>query len=263
MPSVLVFVLLAYALSWLAWLPILLTGGSVTTGVGWPTHLPGLLGPAIAAIWIAWRTGGASWADLRRRVTRLPHGQMAWLATLSPLLIIAAALIAEFAITGRLPPLSALGLYSGLPQLGVVPVLLIVLLVNGLGEEIGWRGFLLPQLQLRFGPTIGTLLVWPIWLGWHLPLFACVADFQAMDFATAAFGWSLGLLAGTLVLAHVAHLAGGSVIAVALWHTLFNLASGGGLSASAAATATICVMLWAVLVGAVALSDRGQVLRVV
>lgn len=262
MRLILQFVALAYALSWLAWLPIILSHGQIVSGVGWPTHLPGLLGPALAAGLLARRAGGAVWADLCERVTRLPHGRLAWLATLSPLLIIAAAMIAECAITGSLPALDALGLYSGLPALGVLPVLLIVLLVNGLGEEIGWRGFLLPHLQRRFGPLVGTLLLWPIWLGWHLPLFAIVVDFRTMS-PTAICGWSLGLLAGTLVLAHVARLACGSVLAVALWHTLFNLAAGTGLSASAAATATICVMLWAVLVAAAALSDRGAVVRVV
>lgn len=46
-------------------------------------------------------------------------------------------------------------------------------LVNGvfaLGEEIGWRGFLYPQLKARFGRRKGWLLGGAIWGAWHWPL---------------------------------------------------------------------------------------------
>jgi membrane protease YdiL (CAAX protease family) len=40
----------------------------------------------------------------------------------------------------------------------------------GLGEEIGWRGFLYPQLNARFGKKTGRLLGGVIWGAWHWPL---------------------------------------------------------------------------------------------
>ena len=46
-------------------------------------------------------------------------------------------------------------------------------LINGvfaLGEEIGWRGFLYPQLKARFGRGKGWLLGGVIWGAWHWPL---------------------------------------------------------------------------------------------
>ena len=39
-----------------------------------------------------------------------------------------------------------------------------------LGEEIGWRGFLYPQLKARFGTRRGWLLGGVIWGAWHWPL---------------------------------------------------------------------------------------------
>ena len=39
-----------------------------------------------------------------------------------------------------------------------------------LGEEIGWRGFLYPQLKARFGRRKGWLLGGVIWGAWHWPL---------------------------------------------------------------------------------------------
>jgi len=41
-----------------------------------------------------------------------------------------------------------------------------------LGEEIGWRGFLYPQLKARFGRRGGWLLGGVIWGAWHWPLIA-------------------------------------------------------------------------------------------
>lgn len=43
-------------------------------------------------------------------------------------------------------------------------------LARALGEEIGWRGFLLPRLARRMGFTRGALLTGLIWTAWHLPL---------------------------------------------------------------------------------------------
>ena len=40
-----------------------------------------------------------------------------------------------------------------------------------LGEELGWRGFLLPQLRQRFGPTAGCVGTGVAWALWHYPLF--------------------------------------------------------------------------------------------
>jgi membrane protease YdiL (CAAX protease family) len=39
-----------------------------------------------------------------------------------------------------------------------------------LGEEIGWRGFLVPELSKRLGFTRTALLSGAIWVAWHLPL---------------------------------------------------------------------------------------------
>ena len=60
---------------------------------------------------------------------------------------------------------------AGLPEWGVVFVWLMFIVVNGLGEEIGWRGYAFPMLRRRHGTLAASLLLVPIWAGWHLPLF--------------------------------------------------------------------------------------------
>ena len=46
-----------------------------------------------------------------------------------------------------------------------------MLLRGGMGEEPGLRGFALPRLQLRYGPTIASFIIGILWAGWHIPVY--------------------------------------------------------------------------------------------
>jgi membrane protease YdiL (CAAX protease family) len=65
-----------------------------------------------------------------------------------------------------LSPVCILIIY--LPLLGSIGV--ISSSCNALGEEIGWRGFLTPELYKRFGFFKTSLLVGIIWAVWHYPV---------------------------------------------------------------------------------------------
>lgn len=41
---------------------------------------------------------------------------------------------------------------------------------GGLNEEVGWTGFALPRLQARFSPLISSMILWLLWIGWHMPM---------------------------------------------------------------------------------------------
>lgn len=51
------------------------------------------------------------------------------------------------------------------------PALLVPFLFGPLGEEFGWRGFLLPRFVERFSVLPACLLVGIVWALWHWPLF--------------------------------------------------------------------------------------------
>ena len=53
-----------------------------------------------------------------------------------------------------------------------VPILVLQLLTSGLGEEPGWRGYLLPRLQERFSPIRSVWLLGLAWAVWHYPIVA-------------------------------------------------------------------------------------------
>lgn len=51
-----------------------------------------------------------------------------------------------------------------------MPVNFLLVFAAFFGEEYGWRYFLQPLLQKRFGPIFGVLLVGVLWGLWHLPI---------------------------------------------------------------------------------------------
>jgi membrane protease YdiL (CAAX protease family) len=59
-----------------------------------------------------------------------------------------------------------------LPSVWVFPpYALIMILVGGGQEELGWRGYILDPLEERLGPWLGNLVLGVVWAVWHLPLF--------------------------------------------------------------------------------------------
>jgi membrane protease YdiL (CAAX protease family) len=62
--------------------------------------------------------------------------------------------------------------WSGLqPLYTVIPNIIFLTIAAGIGEEFGWRGFLLPRLQSRHNALVSGLIVGVAWATWHVPLF--------------------------------------------------------------------------------------------
>ncbi|MGB5172147.1 MAG: type II CAAX endopeptidase family protein, partial [Eudoraea sp.] len=51
-------------------------------------------------------------------------------------------------------------------------------MASALGEEIGWRGFLVPELYKKYGFTKTSLISGVIWGAWHLPILL-FADYNS------------------------------------------------------------------------------------
>jgi membrane protease YdiL (CAAX protease family) len=235
---------LACLLSWGWLIPIAAMGGVVVAGKGWPTHFPALLGPLLAAFVITGlRTGRAGVGDLVRRMARLRVPARWWLFAGSPLLLLLITVTVGAVLARRVPALEDFAQLSGLPsEWGVWGVAVAVLLVNGFGEETGWRGYAVPVLQRRYSPLTATLVVALMWAVWHVPMFVVVASFRSFGPALLV-GWLIGLGCGAIVLTWLYNRSGGSILLVAVWHTGYNLvsgtAAGSGLLAAISTTAVI------------------------
>lgn len=237
------YVALAYVLSWACWLPLVMSRAVVGRGTGWPTDLPGLAGPATAAILTSWLTGGRpAVIDLWRRVARWRVPLWCWGYVAGTAFL--GATTAIVGANGRLG--HGWSSYTGAGDLGLVPTFLLVFVVNGIGEEAGWRGFLAHHLLQRHDPIATSALVAVVWAGWHLPLFVVVGSFR--DMGVTAVGWLVGLSAGSLVLTWLYVGSRESILVVALWHTVLNFSSGTErMSGPPAAVVSSSVMVLAVV----------------
>jgi membrane protease YdiL (CAAX protease family) len=223
-PRRLLFVALAYSLSWLAWAPLVL---AAQRGVrAWPYfHLVGGVGPAVAAI-VVTRLAGRS--SLRELLSRLNPRRAAplWLgiAVLGPIgLFLLGAVVLR--LTGHpWPRLADFGASKEYPDLGRAGYWVANILLYGYGEEIGWRGFLLPALQRRRGSLGAAIRVGLVWAGWHLPLFWFAAGLHAMG-PPAIVGWLFSMLTGSILMAWLFNRSG-SITAVALFHGVLDIVIG-------------------------------------
>lgn len=127
------------------------------------------------------------------------------------------------------------------PGFGILPMFVIFFIVSGLGQEIGWTGYLITRLQTRFSALTACFLRAVLATLWHLPLLlysrqrlAALADFpyagwidQAGFLATIAvtllmfqvpwaifFTWIFNNTRGSLLLVAVLH---GSEVWTAYW----------------------------------------------
>ncbi|RDH99381.1 membrane protease YdiL (CAAX protease family) [Curtobacterium sp. AG1037] len=170
------FAVLALGLSWLAWIPYILS----PHGLGvWDVHFPellgtaqftgilpgALLGPLGSAFLVTALADGRP--GLLRWVGRLWCWRVPWrwyaLALVGvPLLVVLTGL--PFS-GGQVQAPTALALVA------LVPGLVVQLFTTGLSEEPGWRDFALPRLQERFGPLGAVAVLGPLWALWHMPLY--------------------------------------------------------------------------------------------
>lgn len=106
-----------------------------------------------------------------------------------------------------------------LPKLAIVFVFFAI--VDGpLGEEIGWRGYLLPKLLERRGPLVASLVVGVVWYLWHLPLYLATGRFEM----TAAFllGYLVQNVAWSFLHTWFFRRSGGSAFLAVFLHTAGN-----------------------------------------
>lgn len=168
-----------------------------------------------------------------------------WAAVVLTLLVGAIAI----AVSGGSEAAADLTRYNGISDaFGPLGVLAIVFVLNGVGEEVGWRGFLADRLLNRHSLTVTALLVALAWAPWHAPLFLFLSSFEGFTMAQAV-GWALGLTAGSFLLTWLYRGAHRSILLVAVWHTAFNFtsATSAGQGTAAAFTST-AVMIAAVVI---------------
>ncbi len=112
----------------------------------------------------------------------------------------------------------ALGVRGGL--FGLVPLFLVLVLTDGVGEELGWRGYALPRLLSRHGAIRASLILGVLWGLWHLPLMWTEG---ALPYQQPVWLLLLDILAKSIIFTWVFLNTRGSVLLAVLLHASTNL----------------------------------------
>lgn len=246
---VLAYVGLAYAITWSLQLPLLASRrGWIGAEVSEAWEALAAFGPFVAALLVLRALEGSPGvarllAGLRR--WRVGAGWLAF-SVLSPFGLLALAVVLVRAGTGGWPDFGVLATGRLATLEGLVGLVVIAGMVQGFGEEPGWRGFMLPRLRRLRTPLGATLVLFPVWFLWHLPAFLGRPEFGPPQFI--AFG--TGILSAAVWLTFVQERTD-SILMAALWHATVNIARGIALAVS---TPLFFTMSTLVLAGAVVIA---------
>jgi membrane protease YdiL (CAAX protease family) len=257
---------LTFAISW----------GGVLLVIGGPGGIPGipeqfetLLPVVISAAGILLTSlvdGRAGFRELLSRLLRWRVG-VRWYAVAlltAPLLFTAIPLVLSLLFPEFLPSIFTTDDKASLLLLGIAAGL-----VAGIFEELGWTGFAIPRLRLRYGVLTTGLIVGVLWGAWHF-----LVNFWSSGSPSGAFSlvlllhsvlFSVGILPAFRVLMVWVYDRTGSLLVAMLMHVSLTtgnvifvpLATGVPLVAW---SLVLAAALW-VVVAAVAVTNRGQLSR--
>jgi membrane protease YdiL (CAAX protease family) len=147
-----------------------------------------LLGPSVAGILLTGLTSGK--AGLRELLSRLLRWRVGarWYAV--ALLTAPLSTVAVLLVLSLLSPEFLPGIFTSDDKATLLLTGIVAGLMVGFFEELGWTGFAVPRLRLRYGVLATGLIVGLLWGAWHFILF-----WESDSFSRAL---SLALLLGRL-----------------------------------------------------------------
>lgn len=185
--KLLVFLILTFLWSWILWIIGL---KYLSDGVNQETiskflvfFFVGVYGPTISGIITTFFFDGLTGVvNLIKKVFiwKVPLKYYIYLILL-PLIfvIIGIALYSQF--------IGEIGGFDKTAYLTIPTILLSGLYAGPLGEELGWRGFLLPEFQKSYSNLKSAIIIGFIWFIWHIPLWWA-------PFGTLVSGESISLI---------------------------------------------------------------------
>ena len=220
------YLILAYGLSWLFWIPVALTGKDYQTSSGLLILvLLGAFGPGIAGIVLTYvEQGKEGGQDFWKRVFDFKRIHAKWylgIILLWPVLHLIALGITS-GIDGSKPTFDFVKEMIVAPM--TIPVVVILYLLQAGLEELGWRGYMQDRVQAIWNPAIASLVIGLSHAFWHLPDFWIVGTNQMKWGFGIDFLIFVGFVIATAVYSTWFYNANGrSTLAAILLHTAGNL----------------------------------------
>ncbi|MDG1462257.1 MAG: CPBP family intramembrane metalloprotease [Gammaproteobacteria bacterium] len=216
------YVLLAYGFTWSFAIPLTLSKRGIV-GIELPHALEMIaaFGPFIAALLIAKTLDGSDGVERILNSLKQWRVSRVWLlfSIFSPVVLLFIAVIISWLGSGEQPQFNTEKSLYYLTLIGLFELIVVGGMIQGFGEEPGWRGFAIPWLRKARGPLLASLALFPCWLFWHLPQFLGRPEFGLAQF----LGFAAGIFAATMWLTLI-HDKTQSILMAALWHTTVNIA---------------------------------------
>lgn len=228
--SLLSFFFLAYLFTWSNWIPQALNSRGIASiqVPGFVTLLSGY-GPALAAIIVVSLANG--WQGVRELFGRLLKWRVGiqwyFVALFMPVFVITLALVINKWTGGTTPDFSSANFPFGSAETPFLQKLVILFLVftlgfDGLGEEIGWRGFALPKLLEGRSALVSSLILGALWAVWHFPYALTKGTFLS---DVPLYWFFINLLALSIIYTWIFNNANGSLLLPLLFHAAGNTTS--------------------------------------
>ena len=164
--SLFLFFTLAFALMWLLFFAVAFVPIPAGSPLGRGLILLGAFAPALAAVAVTFRTEGrAGVITLLRRIVQWRVSAKYYVFALAFMIAIKLTAALIYRVSTSLWP------RFDTSQWYLIPVAIAFSTPFQAGEEIGWRGYALPQLAQHFGFRSASVLLGSLWGLWHLPQF--------------------------------------------------------------------------------------------
>jgi membrane protease YdiL (CAAX protease family) len=218
------YFVVAYAFSWVFWIPNALVAHGVALPAGLVNFLggpfnPAAFGPLFAAFLLTFlQQGGKGVLQLLKRGVDFRFKKIWLLAILLLPFVLFGGSIGASIVAG-IRPLD-LSLVSNLPY-ALVGFFVILLTAGPLQEEFGWRGYALPRLQSRFNALTSSVILGFFWWLWHLPAVFIPGRFMT-DNLVVFFALLVVITLTSILFTWVYNNTNGSVLATILMHTAMN-----------------------------------------
>jgi len=105
-----------------------------------------------------------------------------------------------------------------------LPSFVPLIVIGPISEELGWRGYLLKKLQLKWNALVSSIFVGLAWALWHLPLFFLAGTSQH-ELHLPFVGFLVGTIAVSVVFTWINNNTDDSIWAAILLHWLYTYAA--------------------------------------
>lgn len=218
------FFIFSYLISWFIWLPLYAPAFGINFLPVMPYHHAlGGLGPLMASFILAYQSGKTEGLKQHMHSMFNIKGKILCIlvAALGPFLIITLALVYNAMFNYVALSFNGIGTSSEFPGMNTVTFFIYNLIFFGFGEEAGWRGIALPELQKRFNPFLANAILTFGWAAWHIPLFFYRPGYTQMDMG-GIVGWLASLFTGSILLTWMYNRSK-SILVCAIFHSTIDI----------------------------------------